>query len=133
MTTAMTGTVEGGVRSLLRVEGLALMAGAAALYWRVGGDWKQFAILFLAPDLSFAAYLAGPRTGAAGYNMMHSTLLPLGLATAGVALDTPLALQVALIWLAHIGFDRALGFGLKYGRGFGYTHLGRTGRSAKES
>ncbi|MEI9990215.1 MAG: DUF4260 domain-containing protein [Rhizomicrobium sp.] len=133
MATDYQGTVEGGVRGLLRAEGLALMAGAAALYWRVGGDWKQFAILFLVPDLSFAGYLAGPRLGAAAYNTMHSTLLPLALAALGIALNTPLATQIALIWLAHIGFDRALGYGLKYGHGFGFTHLGRMGRNAKES
>jgi len=133
MASGYAGTVEGGVRRLLRVEGLALLAGAAALYGRVGGDWKQFAILFLVPDLSFAGYLAGPRLGAAAYNMMHSTVLPLLLAAAGIAFDTPLAIQIALIWLAHVGFDRALGYGLKYGQGFGFTHLGRIGRTAKES
>ncbi len=131
MATNYPGTVEGGVRGLLRAEGLALMAGAAALYWRVGGDWRQFAILFLVPDLSFAGYLAGPRVGAAAYNTMHATLLPLLLAAAGLAFAAPLAIQIALIWLAHIGFDRALGYGLKYGSGFGFTHLGR--RTAKES
>ena len=126
------GSVDGGVRGMLRLEGLALLAGAAALYERAGGDWKQFAILFLAPDLSFAGYLFGARAGAAAYNTMHSTLLPLGLAAIGTAFAIPLALQVALIWLAHVGFDRALGYGLKYARGFGFTHLGRIGRNAKE-
>ena len=29
----------------------------------------------------------------------------------------------ALVWLAHVGFDRMCGFGLKYGR-FGHTHMG---------
>jgi hypothetical protein len=33
--------------------------------------------------------------------------------------------MAALIWCAHIGFDRTLGYGLKYAEGFGYTHLGR--------
>lgn len=123
--------VQGGVRRLLRAEGLALLGCAAALYWRVGGDWKQFAILFLAPDISFLGYLAGPRAGAAAYNTAHATLLPLALAAAGLALSLPLAAQIALIWLAHIGFDRALGYGLKYERGFGFTHLGH--RAQKES
>jgi len=135
--TNFSGHVEGGVRRLLRAEGLALLAGAVALYWRVGGDGKQFAILFLSPDLSFAGYLAGPRIGAAAYNTMHSTLLPLLLLGAGIALGQPLALQVALIWLAHVGFDRALGYGLKYAAGFGFTHLGWLGkaqrRKSKES
>ena len=33
-----------------------------------------------------------------------------------------------MIWLAHIGIDRALGYGLKYSTGFGFTHLGRIGK-----
>ena len=37
-------------------------------------------------------------------------------------------LMWALIWAAHIGFDRALGYGLKYPTSFGETHLGRIGR-----
>ncbi len=125
--------VRGGVRRMLRLEGLALLSGALALYGRSGGDWKLFAILFLTPDLSFAGYLFGPRFGALAYNALHSTLGPLALATAGIALHQPLAMSIALIWLAHVGFDRALGYGLKYARGFGFTHLGRIGRNAKEN
>ena len=45
----------------------------------------------------------------------------------GVLTDTRWALSLGLIWLAHIGFDRALGYGLKYTQGFRYTHLGRVG------
>jgi hypothetical protein len=30
--------------------------------------------------------------------------------------------------MAHIGIDRALGYGLKYSAGFGFTHLGRIGK-----
>ena len=124
---------EGGVRGLLRLEGLGLLGAALALYWRSGGDWKLFAILFLAPDLSFLGYLAGARVGAATYNAAHSTLGPFAFAALGLALHQPLALGVALIWFAHVGFDRALGYGLKYARGFGFTHLGKIGRNTKES
>ncbi|HEY4943963.1 MAG TPA: DUF4260 domain-containing protein [Rhizomicrobium sp.] len=131
--TMVAGAVDGGVRALLRVEGLALLGGAAALYWHSGGDWKMFAALFLVPDLSFAFYLGDPRIGAAAYNALHSTVGPLLLAAAGLALNQPLAVSVALIWFTHVGFDRALGYGLKYGRGFGFTHLGRIGRKSKES
>jgi hypothetical protein len=118
----------GGVRQLLRGEGLALLGCAAAAYWKVGGDWRQFAILFLVPDLSFVGYLFGARAGAAAYNTMHATLLPLALGAFGVAATNALAIQLALIGLAHVGFDRALGYGVKYGAGFGFTHLGRIGR-----
>jgi hypothetical protein len=109
------GTVTGGVRTLLRLEGLTLLAGMTALF---------------APDLSFAGYLGGPKIGAWAYNAMHSTIVPMALLTVGFGFAPPLLLSLALIWLAHIGFDRALGYGLKYSAGFGFTHLGRIGRGA---
>lgn len=129
----MAGCVMGGVRTLLRLEGLAVLAAVVLLYAQAGYDWRLFAVLFLAPDLSFAAYLFGPKAGAVAYNAAHSTNGALGLGIAALMLQQPLVGAVALIWLAHIGFDRALGYGLKYGAGFGFTHLGRIGKTAKES
>jgi hypothetical protein len=73
-------------------------------------------------------YLIGSRTGAAVYNIAHTTALALPLAVAGYLAEQPGVLAVALIWIAHIGIDRALGYGLKYPTGFGDTHLGRIGR-----
>jgi hypothetical protein len=123
-----TGAVTGGVKILLRLEGLTLFAGMTLLYAVWGGSWWIYAILFLAPDLSFAAYLADPKSGAIIYNAAHSYMAPVTLMTAGFALAQPLILSVAMIWMAHIGIDRALGYGLKYSAGFGFTHLGRIGR-----
>lgn len=34
------------------------------------------------------------------------------------------ALAIGLIWLAHMGMDRSLASGLKYGDHFQHTHLG---------
>jgi len=124
------GIVTGGVRILLRLEGLTLFAGMVLLYWIWGGSWWVFVIMFLAPDLSFIAYLADPKTGAIVYNAAHSYMAPVSLLTAGFAAGEPLVLSIAMIWLAHIGIDRALGYGLKYQTGFGFTHLGRIGKSA---
>jgi hypothetical protein len=81
------------------------------------------------PDLSFVAYLAGSRAGAVAYNAAHSYVGALMLLAAGVLGAVPLVLAMALVWCAHIGFDRMLGYGLKYGAGFGETHLGRLGRA----
>jgi Domain of unknown function (DUF4260) len=129
--TIETGTVTGGVKILLRLEGLTLFAGMIVLYAVWGGSWLVFALLFLAPDLSFLAYLAGGRTGAVVYNAAHSYMAPVALMTLGFGFASPLTLSVAMIWLAHIGIDRALGYGLKYSAGFGFTHLGRIGRLGK--
>ena len=89
-------------------------------------SWPLFAVLFLAPDLAMLGYLMGARIGAAVYNVAHTYALALPLALLGFLAGRPAILAVALIWVAHIGFDRALGFGLKYPTGFGDTHLGRS-------
>ena len=127
-TGAETGAATGGVRTLLRLEGLVLFLGMTVLYYKWEGSWLVYVVLFLVPDLSFAGYLAGPRFGAFVYNAAHVYLAPMALMTFGFADDSPLVLSIAMIWLAHIGFDRALGYGLKYPAGFGFTHLGRIGK-----
>jgi len=126
--TAETGSVTGGVNIVLRLEGLTLFAGMVMLYWAWDGSWLVFALLFFVPDLSFLAYLSDARFGALVYNAAHSYMAPVALLTLGFGLASPLTLSIALIWLAHIGIDRALGYGLKYSAGFGFTHLGRIGR-----
>jgi hypothetical protein len=123
------GYVTGGVRMLLRFEGLAAFAAALFLYWHGGFSWAAFALFFLGPDLSMLAYLAGPRAGAIGYNFVHTYTLPLVLTLAGFAGGVPMAAAGGLIWIAHIGLDRMLGYGLKYSTAFGDTHLGRFRRS----
>jgi hypothetical protein len=131
--TETTGAVTGGVRTLLRLEGLTLFAGMTLLYAVWEGSWWVYAILFLVPDLSFAAYLAGPRIGAIVYNAAHGYMAPLALMTTGFALASPLVLSIAMIWMAHIGIDRALGYGLKYSAGFSHTHLGRIGKGTTKT
>ena len=116
----------------LRLEGLAALVVASLLYQHFGLRWLWFGLLFFVPDLTIAGYLAGARIGAWIYNLAHS------YATAGIVLGTglvieltgmhsPVLLSVGLIWCAHIGFDRMLGYGLKSPEGFGYTHLGKIG------
>ncbi len=127
--TPSAGAVTGGVRILLRLEGLGLLVLAVMLYGSTGLSWLSFAILFFVPDLSFLGYLAGPRVGAVAYNLAHDTFLPVVMVVTGYTFAAHIyVLAVALIWLAHIGFDRALGYGLKYRTGFSYTHLGYIGK-----
>ena len=98
---------------------------AIVLYFHAGYPWWLLLVLALAPDLSGLGYLAGPTIGAATYDAAHTYSLPVVLATVGVITDADVVSQVALIWLAHIGVDRAIGYGLKYPTGFKDTHLQR--------
>jgi len=121
--------VTGGVRTLLRLEGAVVLGVALAAYAQFGAGWGVFALWLLAPDLSLLGYLAGPRTGAALYNAAHSYVGPVLLLALGVLAGMPWAVAGSLIWLAHIGMDHALGYGLKYASGFAATHLGRIGKA----
>jgi hypothetical protein len=108
---------------ILRLEGAGLVAVATAAYFTIGGPLWLFVVLALAPDISMLAYLAGPRVGSNVYNAFHTSLAPVALGAAGIWLGVPAAVWVALVWAAHIGVDRAIGYGLKYPTGFNHTHL----------
>lgn len=129
-TATTTGAVSGGVRAVLRLEGLSVLIAALTIYHHVGFSRGTFAWFILLPDVSFLGYLAGARIGALSYNLAHSLVGAVACATVGVALAAPTFTMAGLIWLAHIGMDRSLGYGLKYTRGFGFTHLGRIGKTA---
>jgi hypothetical protein len=122
------GAATTGINWLLRSEGAAALLGATVVFGRIGQPWWLFAVLFLLPDLSMAGYLTGPRLGATVYNAGHTYVAPLLLGLAGAMWTSAPVLAVAAVWVAHIGFDRMLGYGLKHASGFGDTHLGRIGR-----
>ncbi|PNS09746.1 hypothetical protein Lysil_1375 [Lysobacter silvestris] len=98
-------------------------------YQHIDASWAIYAIFFLAPDLSFFGYLLGPKIGAIAYNSAHSYIGPLIALIASLTPGLHSALLVALIWASHVGFDRMLGYGLKYSAGFGFTHLGKIGKA----
>jgi hypothetical protein len=138
--TGSTGVAQSGlpaargssIQLLLRLEGLGVAAVTALLYARNGASWWLFLALWLVPDLSMLGYLAGPCRGARVYNAMHSYVGPVALGVCAYLLKANVvALAIALIWANHIGVDRLLGYGLKYGDGFGFTHLGRVGKVSR--
>jgi hypothetical protein len=114
-------------RPLLRLEGLAALVVAVWGYALAGASWGLFAVLLFVPDVSFAGYLRGPRVGAAVYNAAHTYVGPALLALVAHLAGWALGFSIALIWTAHIGLDRLLGYGLKLPNGFHQTHLGPIG------
>jgi uncharacterized protein DUF4260 len=112
-------------RALLHLEGVVVGAAAIALYFHFDYPWWLLVVLALAPDLSMVGYAAGPVVGRATYDAAHTYAVPVALAAIGVLADAEVAVQVGLIWTAHIGIDRAIGYGLKYSSGFKDTHLQR--------
>ena len=112
-------------RIILALEGLALFIGSIALYAYYGGNGWLFVLLLLVPDAAMLGYLVNTRVGAISYNLIHTSSLPMILGISSLLLGWTLGLHLALIWLAHIGMDRTVGYGLKYSSEFKATHLNR--------
>src|SRR6476660_4308098 len=132
-TPAQVGVPVATVRGWLRLEGAAVFIAGLALYGWLGGPWVVILPLLLLPDLSAVGYLRGPRLGAFTYNLVHNWAL--GLAVLGLTVATnsvPLAIAGAIL-VAHVGMDRAVGYGLKLSTSFHDTHLGRMGKDRGQS
>lgn len=128
-----SGTVMGAPRRWLRAEAVALLVGSLVAFSTTRQAWWLVPLTLLAPDLLMVGYLGGTRLGAHLYNTSHSTVLPILVVGFGWWQAKPLALALGLVWLAHIGMDRVLGYGLKYCDGTQHTHLGWIGRGATTS
>lgn len=121
------------VTIMLRVEGLIAFAASLFAYQTLGGNWWIFALLILAPDLSMLGSLRSPAFGAYAYNATHTYSVPAVLGAIAWFTGAAWLLPLAIIWIAHIGADRALGYGLKYPGRFHETHLGTIGRAKREA
>ncbi len=107
-----------------RVEALAILLVCLWLYYLGGHSWLFFLILFLLPDAGAIGYLKSPRLGGIMYNMTHWFLWPILLATIWMQTGNSVFKAVALIWGAHIAFDRMIGWGLKTHESFYHTDMG---------
>ena len=112
-------------RLFLHLEGIALLAGAALVYGSQSYRWWLFFVFLLTPDLVMLIYMVNKRAGEISYNLVHTTIFPLVLALYSGLSGNSLGLQIGLIWLAHIGMDRMVGYGFKYPGQFKETHFNR--------
>jgi Domain of unknown function (DUF4260) len=114
---------------LLQGEGLVLLLLSCAAYQHLFPHrWLLFALLFLAPDVSLLGYITGSgRWAAALYNTLHTSAVPVLLGLASYLCGWRTGVALALIWFAHVSFDRGLGYGLKFAEGFKPTHMQRAG------
>ena len=112
-------------RWLLQMEGACYFGLSLVLYRSAHFPWWLFAALFLAPDLFMLGYVVNAKIGSAFYNLAHTLVWPIGLLLVSLTLPARQLAPYGLLWLAHLGFDRMLGYGLKYPTCFRDTHLQR--------
>jgi hypothetical protein len=116
------------VQWILRIESAAIAVVGIVAYLSLGGNPLLLIPALLAPDLSMLGYLAGPRVGAVTYNLVHNWATASILALLAIVLGELWPLLAGAVVAAHVGMDRALGYGLKLPTAFRDTHLGRIGR-----
>lgn len=121
------GVVIGRPLTWLRIEGLSAAGAALVIFAASGQPWWLIPALFLAPDLSWLGYLAGPQVGAWLYNLTHTAPLPLVLLAAGAGWHITALTVAGTVGLFHLGLDRLMKYGVKYDHSFGFTHLGAHG------
>ena len=124
---ATSGSVAGTPLRWLRTEGLLIFFLSILLYSRTAASWWLFLVLLLVPDIAMAGYWIGSRWGAIFYNVAHSYVGPALCAGAALLGYHQNWIPYCLIWTAHIGMDRGMGYGLKYPEAFKTTHLGHLG------
>jgi hypothetical protein len=116
------------VRRWLRAEGVAAFLGGISLWLILDQPLPLFVVLLFVPDVSMLGYLMGAHAGAIAYNVAHNWATAGALLLLGFFAEASVLLVAGTVLLAHVGIDRALGYGLKYPTGFADTHLGRIGR-----
>ena len=121
------------ILTLLRLEGIAAFAAGVALYLANGGPWLALLPLLLVPDVSMVGYLRDPRLGSLLYNVAHNWALGVLVLGLGFLSVQAWLIVAGAILIAHVGMDRALGYGLKLPTSFQETHLGRIGKARREA
>jgi hypothetical protein len=111
----------------LKIEELFMTGLGIYLFSLLPYAWWWFLVLLLAPDIGMIGYLFGNRTGAFLYNLFHHKGLAIAIYLLGIYVTSPLIQLIGVMLFSHASFDRIMGYGLKYDRGFKYTHLGEIG------
>lgn len=111
--------------ALLRLEGALIFLAVVAAFVHHGWSGWLFVALLFVPDVGMVGYLVNATVGARFYNLVHTYTVPLIVIAVALAAESTLGLQIGLMWLAHCGFDRVWGYGLKYATAFKDTHMQR--------
>ncbi len=116
------------MKSIIKIEEVAMFGCSIWLFAQLPYSWWWFWVLLLTPDISMIGYAAGNKVGAAMYNFFHHKGVAIAVGLIGMYMSNPMLQLVGIILFAHSSMDRIFGYGLKYYKGFKFTHLGEIGK-----
>lgn len=116
------------MKTSLKLEELAMLLLGIFLFSQLNFSWWWFIGLFLAPDLGMLGYLINTKVGAFTYNLFHHKFVAIGIYFFGIFITSEIVQMIGILLFSHASFDRIFGYGLKYEKGFKFTHLGEIGK-----
>ena len=116
------------MKTSLKLEELAMLLLGTFLFSQLNLSWWWFIGLFLAPDLGMLGYLINTKVGAFTYNLFHHKFVAIAIYFFGIFITSEIVQMIGVLLFSHASFDRIFGYGLKYEKGFKFTHLGEIGK-----
>jgi len=116
------------MKTTLKLEELMMFVLGIYLFGLLDYAWWWFLVLILTPDIGMIGYAFGNKIGAFSYNLFHHKGVALVIYLTGAYFSLPLCQLIGVILFSHSALDRMLGYGLKYEKGFKFTHLGDIGK-----
>ena len=116
------------MKTTLKLEELAKLGLGIFAFYFLDFSWWWFIGLFLVPDIGAIGYVFNNKIGAFLYNVFHHQGLAILFWLVGIHLHFQVLQLIGVILFSHSAFDRILGYGLKYEKGFKFTHLGEIGK-----
>ncbi|MCF0064640.1 DUF4260 domain-containing protein [Dyadobacter chenwenxiniae] len=115
------------MKTLIKVEEGAQFVLSIILFSRLPFAWWVFPTFLFLPDLSMIGYLLNAKVGALTYNLVHHKAIAITVGVAGLLIQNNDLMFAGILLFGHSSLDRMLGYGLKYDKGFKFTHLGEMG------
>lgn len=112
----------------LKLEELFMFLLGIYVFGLLNFAWWWFLVLLFVPDIGILGYFFGNKAGAICYNLFHHKGVAIALFLMGIYFENQIFQLAGLILFSHASLDRILGYGLKYEKGFKFTHLGELGR-----
>jgi len=120
------------MKYIIRLEEAAMFAVSLCGLYYLNADGWYYPLVLVGPDISMIGYIAGKEPGALAYNLFHHKGVAVISVIAGLFMPNELFLIFGIILFGHSSMDRMFGYGLKFDKGFKYTHLGTIGKSQKK-
>jgi hypothetical protein len=119
------------MKNIIKLEETAMFGIAVYALYILHAEWWCYPLMIFGPDIGLIGYAVSNTVGAGLYNLFHHKGLAIVIFAIGIYIGIPMLEITGAILFGHSSMDRMFGYGLKFNRGFKYTHMGVIGGKGK--